>query len=175
MSHDYTLKLPSASVKVQLQNRLAWNEVRSAETADFFTIGYTGRPIQEFIDALVTNEVRTLVDVRQHPVSKYRPEFSKKNLCRLVNDIGLLYVHFPELGVPRDIRAKAIQSGSRDIIWDWYDQNVITEYIGHNLHHFLNFVEHPVALMCVEIAPQECHRHRLSLALERLGLNGFDI
>jgi hypothetical protein len=29
--------------------------------------------------------------------------------------------------------------------------------------------------MCVEIDPHECHRHRLSAALERKGLRGFDL
>jgi hypothetical protein len=40
---------------------------------------------------------------------------------------------------------------------------------------FMNGFEHPVALMCTEIDPHECHRHRLSLALEGMGLNGFDL
>jgi hypothetical protein len=87
----------------------------------------------------------------------------------------MLYVHMPELGVPRDIRAKAIETGSRDVIWAWYDEYVVEPYLRMNLHRFLNAVEHPVALMCVEIDPQECHRHRLFVALERLGLRGFEL
>ena len=48
-------------------------------------------------------------------------------------------------------------------------------YVGINLHHFLNSVDHPAALMCVETDPTECHRHRLCIALEGLGLRGFDL
>jgi uncharacterized protein (DUF488 family) len=152
-----------------------WNEARSPEDADFFTIGYTGRPLPEILDRLITAGVRTLVDIRQNAVSMYRPELSKSNLRRYIEQWGLEYIHLPDLGVPRDIRAKAIQSGSRNVIWEWYDQYVIASYLGRNLHRFFNSVEHPVALMCVEIDPRECHRHRLFLALEELGLRGFDL
>jgi len=175
MSQANRLKLPSASAKQQAENKAIWNEARCLDTALFFTLGYTGRRLDELLELLITHGVRTLVDIRQYPISMYRPELSKSNLRRAVEERGLLYAHLPELGVPRDIRVKAIEAGSRDVIWEWYDQYVAIPYVGRNLHQFLNSIEHPVALMCVEIAPQECHRHRLSLALEGMGLNGFDL
>jgi uncharacterized protein (DUF488 family) len=168
------LSLPTVPVKQQAANKLLWNDARSAETADFFTIGYTGRKTEEILALLKEHGVQTLVDIRQNPVSMYRPELSKNNLAKLLENNGLSYVHLPQLGVPRDIRAKAIETGSRDVIWSWYDENVITPFLG-NLHGFLNGFEHPVALMCTEIDPHECHRHRLSLALEGMGLRSFDL
>jgi uncharacterized protein (DUF488 family) len=167
------LNLPSASVKMQVASRLTWNEARSSASADFFTIGYTGRKTEDIIATLKQHGVRTLVDVRQNPVSMYRPELSKSNLAQLLEDNGMCYAHLPQFGVPRDIRAKAIETGSRDVIWAWYDENVVASFL--NLHYFLNGFEHPVALMCTEIDPQECHRHRLSLALEAMGLTSFDL
>ena len=175
MPQAYRLTLPTLPVKRQLENKLIWNSVRSADEANFFTIGYSGRKTDELMAILTANGVRTLVDIRQNPVSMYRPELSKTNLARLVEEHGMAYAHFPQLGVPRDIRAKAIESGTRDVIWEWYDQHVVSTFLGNNLHYFLNCVEHPVALMCTEIDPQECHRHRLSLALERMGMAGFDL
>ena len=175
MAQTNRLKLPALSARRQAEDKALWNEARSSEESDFFTIGYTGRTTENFLAALVDANVRTLVDIRQFPVSMYRPEFSKGNLKRNIEERGMHYAHFPELGVPRDIRAKAIDTGNREVIWAWYDANVATPYVGHNLHRFLNAVEHPVALMCVEIAPQECHRHRLFLALESGGLKGFDL
>lgn len=171
------LALPTLPVKRQFENKTIWNEERSAERATFFTLGYSGRKTEELIAALVANGVRTLVDIRQNPVSMYRPELSKNNLAKLMEEHGMNYQHLPQLGVPRDIRAMAIETGSRDVIWDWYDEHVIHEFFGisRNLHFFLNCVEHPVALMCTEIDPQECHRHRLSLALESMGMSGFDL
>src|ERR1044071_519876 len=175
MSQVHRLKLPSASLRQQAENKLIWNEVRSPDSALFFTIGYTGRPLEEFLRLLESNEVRTLVDIRQYPVSMYRPEMSKNNLKRVVEARGMIYTHVPQLGVPRDIRAKAIETGTRDVIWKWYDEHVVAHYIGRNLHRFFNTLEHPVALMCVAIDPHECHRPRLSLALEARGLTSFDL
>jgi uncharacterized protein (DUF488 family) len=169
------LKLPAIPAKQQLENRILWNQSRTPETADFFTIGYTGRTLEEILNLLISNQIKTLLDIRQFAVSMYRPELSKSNLRQSVEARGLHYEHMPELGVPRDIRAKAIETGTRDVIWAWYDENVVRSYIGSNLHRFLNGIEHPVALMCVEIDPGECHRHRLFLALEAMGLKGFDL
>jgi uncharacterized protein (DUF488 family) len=175
MPQAHRLDLPTVPVKQQLENKLIWNDARSAEKADFFTIGYTGRKTEELVAVLKANGVRTLIDIRQNPVSMYRPELSKNNLARLVAEHGISYAHFPQLGVPRDIRAKAIETGSRRVIWEWYDRHVITSFLGRNLHLFLNSFEHPVALMCVEIDPRECHRHRLFMALEEMGLRGFEL
>jgi uncharacterized protein (DUF488 family) len=175
MPQTNRLKLPSLPAKQQAENRTLWNDSRSLEQADFFTIGYAGRKLEEIIDALVKAGVRCLVDIRQYAVSMYRPELSKNNLKRHLERNGIQYLHYPDLGVPRDIRAKAIETGSRDVIWDWYDSSVIGQFIGNNLHRFLNCAEHPVALMCVEIDPRECHRHRLFMALESKGLRGFDL
>ena len=174
MPQPNRLKLPSSSSKQQADGKAVWNKSRSPDMADFFTLGYTGRPLDKILDALITNGVQTLVDIRQNPVSMYRPELSKNNLKQAVEGRGLKYVHLPELGVPRDIRAKAMETGTRDTIWEWYDQYIVSSYMS-NLHKFMNSLEHPVALMCVEIDPRECHRHRLSLALEEKGLRGFDL
>ena len=169
------LNLPSSSSKKQAENKLLWNNLRDQKKADFFTIGYTGRKLEDIIKTLLMVGVRSLLDIRQNPVSMYRPELSKSNFKIALEKRGINYFHIPELGVPRDIRAKAISHGSRDVIWDWYDQHVASPYLGRNLHHFFNSVEHPVALMCVELDPHECHRHRLCMALEEMGLRGYDL
>ena len=172
MPQPHRLNLPTAPVKQQLASKAFWNDDRSAEKADFFTIGYTGRKTEELIDILKRYDVQTLVDIRQNAISMYRPDLSKGNLAKLLEASGINYTHLPEFGVPRDIRAKAIETGSRDVIWAWYDENVVGFL---TLHAFMNGFEHPVAFMCTEIDPHECHRHRLSLALEAKGLKGFDL
>jgi uncharacterized protein (DUF488 family) len=168
------LPLPTAPVKQQIENKDVWNDTRSREAADFFTIGYSGRSINEIIGALKAHGVCTLVDIRYNPVSMYRPELSKNNLAQLLTEHGIAYAHLPQFGVPRDIRAKAIETGTRDVIWEWYD-NVVISYLGRNLHFVLNGFDYPVAFMCTEIDPRECHRHRLALALEERGMKGYEI
>lgn len=175
MYRAHELRLPTASAKKQHASKSEWNSGRAASQADFFTIGYSGRTTNDFISVLRQNEVKTLLDVRTHAISVYKPDFSKGNLRRRLIAEGFVYEHYPELGVPRDIRAKAIEFGARDVIWEWYDAAVVASYVGDNLHRFFNSSEHPVAFMCSELDPQECHRHRLCLALEKWGLKGFDL
>jgi Protein of unknown function, DUF488 len=74
------LKLPSSSPKRQALNKELWNSTRSAAAADFFTIGYSGRPLEIILAELTDRGIRTLVDIRTNPVSMYRPELSKNNL-----------------------------------------------------------------------------------------------
>ncbi len=168
------LKLPSNSARVRAENKALWNEARSPKEADFFTFGYEGRKTPELIEALIGAGVKSVLDIRYNPVSMYRPELSKSNFQRLLEKEGMEYCHLKDWGVPRDVRAMAIESGTRDTIWEWYDQSVVVPFFEKNLHRFLN-QEHPVAMMCMECDPTECHRHRIFLALERQGLRGFDL
>jgi uncharacterized protein (DUF488 family) len=169
------LRLPSASNKVQASNRMAWNGARSMEAADFFTVGYAGRTGEQFVQTLVEAGIRTLVDIRHAPVSMYKPEFSKRNLERLLAEHKIDYLHLPDLGVPRDIRSKASNQPTRDAIWAWYEEFVLPRFTAKNLHWFFNWAEHPVALMCVEVDPTACHRHLLARGLERHGLAFYDL
>jgi hypothetical protein len=98
MPQENRLNLPSAPVSQQIENKDIWNETRSADAADFFTFGYTGRKADDIIAALKAHGVRTLVDIRHNPVSMYRPELSKKNLARALSDHGIVYAHMPQLG-----------------------------------------------------------------------------
>jgi len=164
------LKLPSRNARARAESKALFNEARSVEQADFFTVGYEGRSTDEIMSTLVQSGVRTLLDIRFTPLSMYRPELSKGNLQRRVEADGMSYLHSPACGVPKDIRAKAIASGTRD----WYDEHVVSRFFERNLHWFLN-LDHPIAMMCVEHDPEECHRHRIFLALEKNGLRGFDL
>ena len=173
MSQGHILKLPTVSMRRQIANRAEWNRQRSQEGADFFTFGYSGRKIEEIVAELKRCGVRTVIDVRQHAVSMFRPEWSKRNLSDFLAENAIAYRHVPAFGVPRDVRALAIATGSRDVIWEWYDEHVVGSCA--NLRTALEAFEGPVAFMCTEHDPQECHRHRLSLALEELGLTSFDL
>jgi uncharacterized protein (DUF488 family) len=104
----------------------------------------------------------------------YKPEFSKSNLQTAIIKSGIVYYHIRELGVPKNIREKAAADGTRETIWQWYDDAVVDHFFERNLHWFLN-LEHPVAMMCMEHDPAECHRHKIFMALERHGLCGFDL
>jgi uncharacterized protein (DUF488 family) len=170
------LKLPEKSKDEQRQSKAAWNlEHCKSDHPDFYTIGYSGRSMEDFLYVLTNAGVATLIDIRFAPVSRFKPEFSKNNLKGALEMVGIAYIHRPDWGVPRDIRAFSIGKRTRDDIWDWYDTNILPSVANRNLFQFFNMMEHPAAYMCVEYDPTECHRHRVFLGLERLGLTGCDL
>ncbi|HTQ35051.1 MAG TPA: DUF488 family protein [Stellaceae bacterium] len=100
------LKLPSRSPRARAESKALWNEARSVATADFFTIGYEGRSTEILLEVLHAADVRLLLDIRYSPVSMYRPELSKSNFRNLLEREGFEYLHIPQWGVPRAIRAE---------------------------------------------------------------------
>jgi uncharacterized protein (DUF488 family) len=174
LAHQRPLKLPTKSVRARADSKAIFNEGRSPERADFFTVGYEGRTTKDLFDTLINAGVQCVLDIRYNPVSMYRPELSKGNLQKALESAGIAYFHLREWGVPRDIRARALETGTRETIWEWYDEAVVAPHFRRNLHRFLN-LGYPVAMLCMECDPCECHRHRISWALENQGLRGFDL
>jgi uncharacterized protein (DUF488 family) len=56
------------------------------------TIGYEGLDIDAFMSLLAENDIETVVDVREMPLSR-KPGFSKKALEAALNLSGRDYVH----------------------------------------------------------------------------------
>jgi hypothetical protein len=123
-----------------------------------FTIGYEGKNIEAFINALIQNDVRLLCDVRKTPLSR-KFGFSKGKLEHVTQTVGIKYVHIPDLGIesekrcsleaPDDYRrlfedyAKTL-SGKRKFLDEVYA--LLQEYTR-------------ITLMCFERKPDMCHRH----------------
>ena len=102
------LGLPEDAIPVQLKNKVVWNLSHYGVKADFYTIGYAGRDIDQFIEILKAASISTIVDVRNAPVSQYKPDFSRENLKDHLERSGFQYVHRGDLGVPHEIRARAL-------------------------------------------------------------------
>ena len=145
---------------------------RSSSASDvwtFFTIGYSGRTIDAFVEALLEADVVTVVDIRHMPVSRYRPEFSKRNLHERLAAEGITYVHERRLGIPSQVRREHGYPDHGEALWDWYDENVLSQDVA-DPSRFGELSEGPVAVMCVESDAMECHRHRLTDAWQARGL-----
>jgi ParB family chromosome partitioning protein len=164
------IELPEEPIEVQIHNKILWNLKRIGDY-DFYTIGFAKRTMDQFLELLRVKNVRTLVDVRKNPKSMFRPEFNRENLEKVLTAQGITYIHYPELGVPEEIREKLAETGDYNWFFNWYDNNVLP-----NLDEVdLETLAYPIALMCVEFDPTRCHRHRIALALEKRGLKGCDL
>ena len=166
------IQLPEEPLDVQIFNKTMWNLQRIGDY-DFYTIGYAKKTIEQFLELLKATGVKTLLDVRKNPVSMFKPEFNKENIGKILKKNGIKYVHYPELGVPEEIRGELAKTGDYERFFEWYDENVIITLLEESVD--LEAVSYPIAIMCVELDPTKCHRHRIALALEKRGLRGIDL
>jgi uncharacterized protein (DUF488 family) len=158
----------------QLRNKRLWNADRPREKADFYTIGYSGRTLEQVVGALADAGVRSLVDVRAYPVSIYRPEFSKTALAQVLALHGIEYISMRKLGVPKNRRAQGTASRELVDVWSWYDAEVGTPFVQEGVA-LCRGKRRPLAFMCTELDPTTCHRHRLALTLAEAGLSSYDL
>ena len=68
-----------------------------------FTLGYEGMTIEAFIARLQTARVKTVVDVRELPLSS-KKGFSKSAFCAALPAHGIAHLHAPALCCPEPIR-----------------------------------------------------------------------
>lgn len=80
-----------------------------------YTFGYEGLAIDQYITRLQQVGVKTIVDVRQLPLSRKRG-FSKRSFSEALEKSGIAYLHSPTLGCPKAIRDAYKISGD----WDQY-------------------------------------------------------
>jgi len=63
---------------------------------ELFTIGYAAYSQESFLDALKTNRITALADVRARPYSSFKPEFSQEPLKYFLQKNDIAYVPLGE-------------------------------------------------------------------------------
>jgi len=123
-----------------------------------FTIGYGARTLEEFIAALKANRIEYLIDVRSAPYSKFKPEFSKDLLQHQVERAGIRYLFMGDTlgGQPKDPDCHT--DGKVD-----YDKVRAQSFFQKGVERLRKAFQQqrPVALMCSEGRPEQCHRSKL--------------
>jgi uncharacterized protein (DUF488 family) len=130
-----------------------------------FTIGYEGKTVEHYTNQLIKNDIKVLCDVRKNPVSmKYG--FSKNQLKNIVENIGIKYLHFPELGIESDKRQNLNSKEDYKKLFDDYVENTLPSKVNeiNNLSDI--FLENKrIALTCFEADHNTCHRSRIANVL----------
>ena len=140
-----------------------------------FTIGYEGISLEEYLNRLLKNDIKILVDVRCNPLSmKYG--FNKSQLQRYCENLGIRYVHFPEVGIQSEQRQELNTQADYDKLFAVYCQNNLTKTIGSQVKILNLLKEHKrIALTCFEANISQCHRKHLAEAIERLPGFEYDV
>lgn len=128
------------------------------------TIGYEGATLPTFLAALTQAGVRTLIDVRDAPVSR-KKGFSKNELAAALRAAGIAYVHLRWLGNPKAGR-DAGRAGDIATYHRHYFARLATPEAQAALSEAARLTDTGGAcLMCFERDPTHCHRTLVANAL----------
>ncbi len=140
-----------------------------ATPAPLTTIGYEGRTIESYLNALLLAGVTLLCDVRRNAISR-KYGFSKKTLAHACTGVGIRYEHLPQLGVAGEHRRNLRSQADYDRLFDRYEREVLPEQ-EHEIATIRNWINSGgrVALTCFERLPHCCHR---SCVASAIGIDG---
>ena len=133
-----------------------------------FTIGYEGISLEEYLNKLILNDIKFLVDVRNNPQSmKYG--FSQKLLIKCCANLGIRYVHFPDLGISSKYRQILNSQSDYDNLFSSYKSKNLSKTKSDQMAILNLLMEHKrIALTCFEKNICQCHRKHLAESIEVL-------
>lgn len=133
------------------------------------TIGYEGRSLEGYLNALLQDSVTLLCDVRRNPLSR-KYGFSKSTLSKACENVGIRYEHLPELGIASAERKELVTQADYDALFATYERESLPQQ-GMALTKIRGWIEQDglrVALTCYEAEACQCHRHCVAEALGQL-------
>ncbi len=121
-----------------------------------YTTSYEGQEIAGFLKRLLETGVKTLVDVRELPLSR-KAGFSKNALATALSAKGVAYAHMPQLGCPKNIRDRYKADGNWARYTLDFDKYLATQTAAvTELAHIAGATT--TALLCFEADFNRCHR-----------------
>lgn len=129
-----------------------------------FTIGYEQATQAAVVAALRDAGVEVLADIRYLPLSR-RPGFSKSSLRAAVEEAGIVYRHFRDLGTPADGRAAARRGDHAALARIYAGQLELPEALKQMAELRALAGAKGVCLLCYERDAATCHRALLFDAL----------
>jgi uncharacterized protein (DUF488 family) len=149
--------------------------VPKSDKTILFTIGYEGISLEEYLNRLIKNNVKVLVDVRHNPLSmKYG--FSKSQLQRYCENSDIEYLHFPEVGIVSEQRQELNTQADYDQLFAVYRENNLPKTVAVQKHIFeLLKSKKCIALTCFEADINQCHRKHLANAIAALPRFNYEI
>ncbi len=140
-----------------------------------FTIGYEGISLEEYLLRLLKNNIRILVDVRNNPLSM-KFGFSKSQLKKYCGFLGILYIHFPEVGIHSSLRRELHSQTDYDKLFVDYGDSCLPITVKTQNEILSLLKQHKrIALTCFEANIHQCHRKHLTEAIQKLPGFSFEV
>jgi uncharacterized protein (DUF488 family) len=140
----------------------------TASKTILYTIGYEGISLEEYLNKLITKDIKVLVDVRNNPMSmKYG--FTKSQLLNACNSVGIQYLHFPEVGIVSEQRQELNSQADYDKLFSKYRKDTLPHTVSSQEKILtLLMTKQRIALTCFEANICQCHRKHLAEAIVSL-------
>ena len=142
-----------------------------------WTVGHSSRELSDFLQALASEQIEAIADVRRFPGSRRYPQFGGEALREALHQEGIAYQHFPELGGRRTSRLEQSPNTAwRVPAFKAYADYMLTEEFAAAFNDLAALAtKMRTAVMCAEILPWRCHRRLLADRFLTLGWNVVDI
>ncbi len=133
-----------------------------------FTIGYEGISLEEYLNRLIKNDVKVLVDVRNNPLSM-KFGFSRTQLKNFCSSLDIEYLHIPEVGIQSGQRQELNSQSDYDKLFEIYKKTNLKTTTSYQDQIF-NLLKQKkrIALTCFEANICQCHRKYLAEAITNL-------
>lgn len=147
-------------------------EIPKDNNRTLFTLGYEGISLEKYLQKLIKNNVKLLVDVRKNALSM-KFGFSKTLLKRYCNSLDIEYIHIPEVGIVSEKRKQLESQEDYDNLFIEYEKTTLQDTPEAQRQIFDLIKKYRrIALTCFEAEPCRCHRSPLASSLQQLP--GFD-
>lgn len=147
--------------------------MESLEKPVIYTIGYSVRSLEEFLEMLKSFNIEVLADVRRFAGSKRYPWFSKENLEKVLPENTIEYIHFEALGGRRKVQPNSVNSRWKNESFRGYADYMQTEEFTKNIEKLETIAKlKTTAFMCSEAVWWSCHRSMIS---DYLKVKGWDV
>ena len=139
-----------------------------------FTIGHSNRTLNEFFAILQESGIQQLIDVRSHPQSRRYPSFNRNTLSMALEEEDIAYAWLGhELGGIRREKTNSPHSALAASSFKGYADHMTSKAFQAGIEKLTALAQkQPVAIMCAERDPTQCHR---SLIADYLTLQGWHI
>ena len=133
-----------------------------------YTIGYEGISLEEYLNRLIKNDIKVLVDVRNNALSM-KFGFSKIQLKNFCASLNIEYLHIPEVGIQSDQRQELKTQTDYDNLFEIYKTQNLKKTFSQQ-EQILNLLKQKkrIALTCFEADICQCHRKHLAEAIIEL-------
>lgn len=127
----------------------------------FYSIGYEGLTLDQYLNELIRADVRVLADVRNNPYSQ-KYGFKRAELSDASEKMGIRYISFKELGIESQNRQDLHCQEDYDRIFAEYEATVLPRETAALARLYKLYEdEKRVAVTCFEKDPNQCHRTRI--------------